>query len=148
MQHHALLFHENHQFPKTDRGQPFLIDRVLKRDCSPRSYFSWFEDTPNPNVSIKKQFHELRTSQSSSSFAGEMMSPTIRPVPSMDPIHCFFFGFAVGGTTSATGSPNRVTRIGFRVLPTRSKTPRHVGLKFEIPIFFIAAYFSLHATSI
>jgi hypothetical protein len=38
------------------------------------------------------------------------MSPTIRPVPAIDPSPRFFLGLAEGCTTSATGSPNLVTR--------------------------------------
>jgi hypothetical protein len=123
IQDHAPLYNEGHQLPQADRGQPFLVDRVLKRFRSAWRYFSWFEETPNPNVRVEKEFHDLRTSQSSSSFAGDMISPTIRPVPAIDPSHCFFFGFAVGGTTSATGTPNRVTRMGLRVLPFNSFVP-------------------------
>jgi hypothetical protein len=39
-----------------------------------------------------------------------------------------------GGTTSATGLPNLVTRIGRRVLRTRSRTARQVALNLEIAI--------------
>ena len=47
------------------------------------------------------------------------MSPTMRPVPAMEPSQCFFFAFGEGGTTtSATGSPNLVTQIGLLVLRT------------------------------
>ena len=41
-------------------------------------------------MSVEKEVHELRTSQSFSSIAGEIMSPTIRPVPAMEPSQCFF----------------------------------------------------------
>src|SRR6202030_2395045 len=134
IQGHASLFNQGHHLPQADRRQPFLIDRVLKRFCGARRYFSWLQETPNPSVGVEKEFHDLRTSQSSSSFAGDMISPTIRPVPSIEPNHCFFFGFAVGGTTSATGTPNRVTRMGLRVLRTRSRTARHVALNLEMAI--------------
>src|ERR1019366_4188670 len=43
-------------------------------------------ETPQPNVSIQQKFQSRSTSQSSSSFAGEMMSPRIfisfiEPIP-------------------------------------------------------------------
>lgn len=49
-------------------------------------------------------------------------------------------GAGGGGTTCATGSPNRVTRTGLRVLRTRSSTPRQVALNFEIAIFSITGH--------
>jgi hypothetical protein len=46
--------------------------------------------------------------------------------------HCqakvFSLCFRVCGTTSVTGSPNLVTRIGLRVLRTRSRTAKQVAL--------------------
>jgi hypothetical protein len=62
------------------------------------------------------------------------MSPTIRAVPAMEPSQGLFLAFGEGGTTSATGSPNLVTRIGLRVLRTRSRTARQVALNLEIAI--------------
>jgi hypothetical protein len=62
------------------------------------------------------------------------MSLTIRPVPAMEPSQALFLAFGEGGTTSATGSPNLVTRIGLRVLRTRSRTARQVALNLEIAI--------------
>src|SRR5437899_10623660 len=46
-----------------------------------------------------------------------------------------------GGTTSATGLPKRVTRIGFRVLRTSSRMPRHLALNSEIAISFICSLY-------
>src|SRR5271157_5000731 len=37
-----------------------------------------------------------------------------------------------GGTTSATGLPKRVTRMGFLVLRTRSSSAKHLALNSEI----------------
>jgi hypothetical protein len=62
------------------------------------------------------------------------MSPTIRAVPVMEPSQGLFLAFGEGGTTSATGSPNLVTRFGLRVLRTRSRTAKHVALNLEIAI--------------
>src|SRR5882757_8540357 len=39
-----------------------------------------------------------------------------------------------GGTTSATGFPNRVIRTGAPVRRTSSRTPKHVALNLEIAI--------------
>jgi YD repeat-containing protein len=41
-----------------------------------------------------------------------------------------------GGTTSATGLPNRVMRTGRLVFRTCSRTARHVALNFEIGVSF------------
>jgi hypothetical protein len=62
------------------------------------------------------------------------MSPTMWAVPAMEPSQGLFIGFGEGGTTSATGLPNLVTRIGRRVLRTRSRTARQVALNLEIAI--------------
>ena len=51
----------------------------------------------------------------------------------MQPSHDFS-GAALAGTTSATGFPNLVTRIGWRVRRTSSITARQVDLNFETAI--------------
>ena len=57
------------------------------------------------------------------------MTPTMRPVPTMHPSR-FPTGFrGDGGTTSATGLPKRVARIGLRVLRTFFENPEAVGFK-------------------
>lgn len=61
----------------------------------------------------------------------------ICPLDFMTPSQSSGRGSAEGGTTSATGSPNRVMRTGFRVRRTRSRTARQVALNFEIAIFSI-----------
>src|SRR5205807_2380767 len=134
---------QDHQFPNANRRKPFFVCRILK--CSPeaRHHFLRLEQTPNPNVRVEKEFHELRTFQSFSSLAGETMSPTMRPVPAMEPSHCFFSAFGEGGTTSATGSPNLVTRMGLRVLRTRSRSARQVALNLEMAISSITQVFTI-----
>ena len=62
------------------------------------------------------------------------MSPSIRPVPASAPSHPAGRSGAEGGTTLATGTPNRVTRTGLRVLRTRSRTDKHVALNCEMAI--------------
>src|SRR5208282_1170037 len=66
--------------------------------------------------------------------AGETMSPLILIEFFIDPIHDERSSTEVGGTTSATGFPKRVTRIGFLVERTRSSTARHLALNSEMAI--------------
>jgi hypothetical protein len=84
-------------------------------------------------MSVKQQFHELRSSQSSS-VAGDTISPSIRPVPASAPIQLSRRDGTEGVVSSATGFPNRVIRTGFFVLRTRSSTARHVALNLEMAI--------------
>lgn len=62
------------------------------------------------------------------------MSPRRRPVPAKEPTQFFGLSGNGGGTTSATGSPKRVTKIGFPVLRTLSSTARQVALNLEMAI--------------
>src|SRR5258708_517421 len=64
---------------------------------------------------------------------GPTMSPTISISPFIQPNQALACVFA-GGTISATGLPNRVTRTGLRVRPTSLSTDRHVALNLEIGI--------------
>jgi len=66
------------------------------------------------------------------------MSPAILAPPANEPNQCAGRGGTGGGTTSATGSPKRVTRTGLRVLRTRSKTAKQVALNAEIEIVSIS----------
>jgi hypothetical protein len=59
-------------------------------------------------VSVEEQLHGRSTSQSDSFDAPETMSPWMTAVERMDPIQSSGSGGGDGGTTSATGSPNRV----------------------------------------
>src|SRR5260370_39893997 len=63
-----------------------------------------------------------------------MMSPTISKECFIDPIHDERSSTEEGGTTSATGFPNRVMRIGFFVERTRSSTARQFDLNSEMAI--------------
>jgi hypothetical protein len=69
------------------------------------------------------------------------MSPTIFPVPTMHPSRLFAVFSGDGGTTSATGLPKWVTRIGFRVLRTSSRMLRHLALNSEIAISFMVCLY-------
>ena len=57
----------------------------------------------------------------------------------MNPSARFSRGSGDGGTTSATGLPNRVMRTGRFVFLTCSRTAKHVALNFEIGISFMGA---------
>ena len=75
--------------------------------------------------------------QSSQLPIGPTMSPRIFPVSAIHP-NCLPDAFpGDGGITSATGSPNLVTRIGLRVLRTCSRIPRHLALNSEMATSFI-----------
>jgi hypothetical protein len=86
-----------------------------------------------PCQSIEQQLYNRRTVQLSNAPIGPTMSSASsiesRMQPSQD-----WFGEALAGTTSATGRPKRVIRIGRRVRRTSSITARHVDLNFEIAI--------------
>jgi hypothetical protein len=56
----------------------------------------------------------------------------IRAVPLIDPSQLFGGGGTEGGTTSATGCPNRVMSTGFLVRRTLSRTARQVALNWEM----------------
>src|ERR1700722_11256916 len=53
--------------------------------------------TPQPDMRIEKEFQSRKTSHSSSSVAGEIMSPVIFIVPFIDPIQAARSSTAVGG---------------------------------------------------
>jgi hypothetical protein len=77
---------------------------------------------------------QSRAGQSLSSTAGATMSPTISMVPAIPPSQSPELAVGEGGTTSATGLPNRVTRIGLFVLRTRSSNVKHLALNLEMAI--------------
>src|SRR5262249_10203686 len=89
---------------------------------------------PNPDVRIEQEPHSRRASHSSGSVAGPMMSPWICTEPFIDASHALRSTLLAGGFTSATGLPCLVTRIGFRVLRTRSKIAKHFALNSEMAI--------------
>src|SRR5258707_230372 len=93
--------------------------------------------TPKPDVGVQEQFHSRHASQSSRPPVGPTISPTIFILPAMLPSFLPLLFSAVEGTTSATGSPKRVTRIGFRVFRTSSRMPRHLALNSEMATSFI-----------
>src|SRR5260370_33694591 len=61
-----------------------------------------------------------------------MLSRRISTVPFNEPIHLLLSTAGVGGTTSATGLPWRVTRMGSRVLRTCSRSARLFALNSEM----------------
>src|SRR5450432_175740 len=127
-----ILAMQGQSFPRTDWGQPQLILCTKQFGGEMLAESMWFQSRPQPDVSIQKQLQSRRTSQSSGSVAGEMMSPRISPWPFMEPSQFPRSLPGDGGTTSATGFPKRVMRIGFFVLRTCSKMARHLALNSEI----------------
>ncbi len=85
-------------------------------------------------MATRNELHLRSTSRSSSSEAGETMSPSIFPVDRKDPIQSVGGAGVCGGTTSATGSPKRVISTGCLVFRTRSKTAGHFALNLEMAI--------------
>src|SRR5260370_33176407 len=65
------------------------------------------------------------------------------PVPTMHPSRRALAFSGDGGITSATGLPKRVTRIGFRVLRTSSRMPRHLALNTGVATFFIYSVYTM-----
>lgn len=72
--------------------------------------------------------------QSSGSVLGEIISPMYKIDPAMSPRRLLGYFGADNGTISATGFPYLVTRIGLRVLRTRSITDRQVILNLDAAI--------------
>src|SRR5277367_4661668 len=95
---------------------------------------------PKPDVRVEEQFHRP-ASQSSQLPVGPTISPRIFAVPAIEPNFRPLVLPADGGTTSATGSPKRVTRIGLRVLRTCSSMPRHLALNSEMATSFMATLY-------
>src|SRR6266849_10002700 len=91
-------------------------------------------------MGIQQIFQSRRTSHSSSSLAGEIMSPMIL-VSFKEPIHLLRSTVGVDGTISATGLPWRVTRMGSRVLRTCSRRARHLALNSEMETSIMASPF-------
>src|SRR6202171_353186 len=75
-----------------------------------------------------------RTSHSSSSAAGEIISQRISMRSFIEPIQAERSWTDEGGTTSATGLPWRVMRRGLLVLLTCSSNARHLALNSEMEI--------------
>src|SRR5258708_12816219 len=85
---------------------------------------------------IEEKFHSRNASQSSKLPVGPTISPTISAEPAMLPSQLLRRGLGVGGTTSATGSPKRVTQMGVRVFRTCSRIPSHLALNSEMTTSF------------
>src|SRR6202022_1310162 len=94
----------------TDRREPKFVAFVFQLLQNPPPEPFWIAQRPQPDVGIKEQPQSRRTSQSSSLGAGETALPLILIAFLIDPIHDERSSTEVGGTTSATGFPKRVTR--------------------------------------
>lgn len=132
------LLAKNQSFPHAHRRQPEFVAGLLQfpRDL-PRKPLR-FQQASQPDVRVEQQSHGRKASQSSSPEAGETMSPVICPVPARAPSQPEGRSGVEGGTTSATGTPKRVTNTGLRVLRTRSRTAKQVALKLEMAICSMA----------
>src|SRR5258708_31521830 len=89
-------------------------------------------EEPEPDVGVQQQLQSRRTSHSSSSFAGEMISPRISMESFMEPIQAARSTTGAGGMTSATGLPWRGMRRGFLGLFAFSSNAKHFALNSEI----------------
>ncbi len=73
-----------------------------------------------------------------------MISPRIIPLPAMHPIQSARRAGGEGGTSSATGFPNRVIRTGLPVFRTCSTTDKQVALNLETAISSIVNLYHGH----
>src|SRR5215470_8032447 len=89
-------------------------------------------EEPNPDVRVEQKFQSRRASTSSRSITGETMSPRILMEFRMDPNRAARSTTRAAGTTSATGLPWRVMRMGCFVFSTRSRSARHFALNTEM----------------
>src|SRR5258708_15811745 len=128
---------QGEDFPGADGGKPEFILGVLQglKGLWPKTIRVLQE--PQPDVGVQEELQSRRTSHSFSSFAGEMMSPTISMESFIEPIQEARSTTAVGGMTSATGFPKRVTRMGVRVRRTVSSSARHLALNSEMETSFM-----------
>src|SRR6266567_959810 len=124
---------KNECFPCTDRRKPQVVFRIFQR--LPEICFDFVRVVlnPEPDVRVQENPQSRRTSQSSGSLAGEIMSPRILTSPLIDPIQSLV-AVGDGGTTSATGFPRRVTRTACLVFCTSSRIARHFALNSEMAI--------------
>src|SRR4029077_18796438 len=120
------------RLPGANGREPDFIRGVPQLTQCSRAEEVRFPQAPQPDVSIEEELQSRRTSHSSSSAAGEIMSPRISIRPFMEPIQAERSSTGDGGTTSATGLPWRVMRRGFLVLLTCSSNARHLALNSEI----------------
>ncbi len=141
----ALFLTEHQDLPGTDRRNPKLV-----RTCWPALGPLCVKGVGDRRRSTTRcacrataslASTEVRPSHPTGT-AGAMTSPGRNQpfLPCSRANWLDFFG-AEGGTISATGTPNRVTRRGFLVLPTRSRVARQVALNLEIAISSISAAF-------
>src|SRR3984957_3108329 len=120
-------------FPDRDWRQVQFILRILELPPNGSAQFFGTFERPDPDMGVEQQFHGRRVAHLSKAPTGRTMSPEISSESLIQPSQdCL--GAALTGTTSATGFPKRVTRIGLRVRRTSSITARQVTLNFETAI--------------
>src|SRR5271157_4353460 len=136
MQANSALKVQGQRLPGTDGREPELVGFVLQFMQEPPAEPFRVVNSPQPDMGVEQQpqSRSASHSSSSSSFAGEMISPTISMESFIEPIQAARPWIDEGGMTSAMGFTNRVTRIGFFVFETCSSSARHLALNFEMAI--------------
>src|SRR5260370_35778040 len=119
-------------FQSADGRKPQFFFCVMQLPKSFRAKPLRVSEEPEPDGGVQQQLQSRRTSHSSSSFAGEMISPRISMESFMEPIQAARSTTGAGGMTSATGLPWRVMRRGFLVLLTCSSNAKNLALNSEI----------------
>lgn len=131
----APSFRKDEDLPDHDGRKPYLVGRIVQGCRHVPAEPVWLEQAPEEDVGVQQEPQRLRSESSAShtfsSRAGLEMSPVIRPVPLRDPSHDSGRSPGGGGITCAIGTPRRVTRIGWPVRLTRSRSARQVALNFE-----------------
>src|SRR5271168_2441179 len=149
------FFEEDCCFPNADWGQEPLVVWVGQLPRHFRCQLFRCRVIPNPDVRVEEKPHlgffsgsdsgSRPASQSDSSPIGPTISPKISMVPIPPPIRMVRLAIP-GGLISATAWPKRVTRMGWPVLRTRSRTARQVALNFEMAISSMALFSQHHDT--
>src|SRR5580704_3833068 len=125
---------QHKSFPSTDRRHPkfiCLVAQLLGR--SGAKPFGALQE-PDSDMGVQQKFQSRRASISSRSMTGETMSPRIWMESRIDPNKAARSTIGTVGTTSATGLPCRVMRMGVLVFSTRSRMAKHLALNSEIAI--------------
>src|SRR5205809_6933001 len=130
---------ERQRFPRADRRQPKLIFHTLELFLNTAREPPRFTLAPKPDVGIQKELQSRKLSISLKSIIGPTISLSkISKLSAVAPRNLRPFRAGDGGTTSATGLPWRVIKIGFLVLLTSSSRAKHLALNSEMPIFCIS----------
>src|SRR5580704_1112416 len=114
----SALMMESERLPRAHRGEPQFIGIASQFSEYLPAQSLGIADQPKPDMGVEKKLQSRRTSHSSSSFAGETISPINWMEPFKGSIKAERSMATARGITSATGLPWRVMRIGCLVLLT------------------------------